>query len=134
MSNQQEARMLAASQLQQQKKRTSAVLHRTAEAEISFNHGQERLIALNLQKQQLHQQQTAMTRASQQHPKFVNETRLIAAKSLHSLKHRQKSLLNRLEPHKNDYKEPEFDISRCWWITGSNALTQSWNVLVGAGR
>lgn len=114
MSDQQQARILAATQIQQDKKRNLRLLSR-ATAEGNFDHEQERKITVKLHQQQSLQRQTLLARSAQNQQKSEHDSeRLIAAHSLQILKHRQQSIMNRVaQNHK------ELDITTYWWLTSS---------------
>jgi hypothetical protein len=115
MSNQQQTRILAATQIQQDKKRDLSLLSR-ASAESRFNNGQERQITAKSHQQQLLQKQSLLTRSTQNQQKSGhNPERLIAAHSLQILKHRQQTIMSRAIPQNND----ELDITPYWWLTPS---------------
>lgn len=60
MTNQ---RILAATQLQLDKKRKLTLLSRAAQEHTNFDHEQERLIAIKSQHHQLHQQEVLLSRS-----------------------------------------------------------------------
>ena len=114
MSNQQ--RILAATQIQQDKKRDLRLLSRASTEHCSFDHEQERQITTKSHQQQLLQKESLLIKATQnQHKSSPNPERLIAAHNLQTLKHRQQSIVSRTVPQNND----ELDITNYWWLTPS---------------
>jgi len=121
MANHQEARMLVATQLQQDKKRHLKLLSRANQELTNFSRESERLISIKSECQQMHQQQVLMTLANREPQESINEQeRLIAARIITVVKHRQQSVMARLmSTDKANDKNDELDISRYWWITPS---------------
>jgi hypothetical protein len=116
MSNQQQTRILAATQIQQDKKRNLRLLSQASAEHQNFDRGQEREITVKLHHQQLLEKQILLTRSAQNQQKSGhNPERLIAAHSLQNLKYRQQTIMSRAIPQNND----EMDITPYWWLTPS---------------
>jgi len=124
MSNQQQTRMLAATEIQLDKKRHLKFISRAAK-QSNFNHEQERLIALKSEQNQLQKEQALLARADQNFQASAKlQERLITAQNLRWQKHRHESLMTRAVPEDN--ANQKFDISKCWWITPSMTATETY--------
>jgi hypothetical protein len=118
-------RILAATQLQQDKKQDLATLTRAAQIQTNFDRDRERLIAFADQKQLIHTQEITLSRVSQlaniQAQATAQATlreRLASARSLNMQKHREQTGIARSIP-----KTDEIDTAQYWYQPSAQKLT-----------